>query len=95
MWCQKKIRAFLVGRVGCKIPIQKVWSDIKLVIAVCRHLVFVRPHNQYAVLPHKATHTAVTDTQADLFQLFRHAWAAIAAKTETGLFCDVCQRHQI
>ena len=33
--------------------------------------------------------------ETDLFQLFGHAWAAVVAQVETGLFLDVRQRDQI
>ena len=57
--------------------------------------VFARSDNRYAVLAHQPTDSAVTDIQADLFQLLGHPWPAIAAQTETRLFPDVRQRDQI
>src|SRR5680860_320217 len=86
---------FLVRVLGCKVPVQQVRCDIELVIAVRRDLVFARSHNGYAVLAHQTAHTAVPNIQTNLFQLFCHSWATVAAETETELFFDVRQCHHI
>ena len=44
------------------------------------------------ICPRNATNTTMANIQADLFEFFRHAWPAIAAQTETGLFFDMSQR---
>ena len=86
---------FLIRLFSREVPIQQVWRDVELVIAIRRDLVFAGPYDRYAVLTHQLAHAAVADIQADLLQLFHHPWPTIAAKAETGLLLDVSQRHQI
>ena len=38
---------------------------------------------------------AVADIQSNLVQFLGHPWPTVAAQTDTGLFFDVYQRHQI
>jgi hypothetical protein len=42
-----------------------------------------------------APDTAMTDIQANLFQLFSHSWATVTAQAETRLLFDMSQRDQI
>ena len=84
---------FLVGRVGGEVTIQQVRRDVELVIAVCGDLVFTGSDDGYTILAHQTPHTAVTNVQADLLQLFRHPWPAVAAQTEVRLFLDMRQRN--
>ena len=62
--------------ISYEVPVQQVWRNVELVIAVSRHLVFPCSDHRYAVLAHQTADTAVTDIQSDLFQLFGHPWAA-------------------
>ena len=77
-------------------------------IAVGRDLMFTRSDHGYAVLTHplpgrrlrcnlprEGADPVVAHIQTDLFQLFSHAWSAIAAQAETRLFFNMCQRDQI
>ena len=86
---------FLIRLFSREVPIQQVWRDVELVIAIRRDLVFAGPYDRYAVLTHQLAHAAVADIQADLLQLFRHPWPTLAAKAETRLFLDRRKRHQI
>ena len=70
---------FLI-RLGCaKVPVQQVRRGIKLVITICRDLVFAVLYNRYAVLAHRTVHAPVTHIKANLLQLFGHFLSAMAA----------------
>ena len=73
-------RPFPVGPVRCKVPVQQIRRDVEGVVAICGHLVFLRPFDPYAVLAHQPTNAAMADVQTELLQLFGHSWAAVAAK---------------
>ena len=59
----------LVGASCYKGPIQQVLRDVELVITFGRHRVSECSDNRCAVLTHQASHTTVTDTQADLLAI--------------------------
>ena len=86
---------FLVRRVGGEVTIQQVRRNVELVIAVCGDLVFTGSDDGYTILAHQSANSAMPDVQADFLQLFRHAWATVAAQTKTRLFFDMGQGHQI
>jgi len=41
---------FLIGLICREVPVQQVWRDIEVVIAVCSHLVFMGSDDRYSVL---------------------------------------------
>lgn len=88
-------RPLLVRLIGVEVPVQQVWPDVERMVAVRRDLVFLRSFDPDAVLAHQTVHTAMTDVQADLLQLFGHSWPAVATKAQAGLFFDVCKRDHI
>jgi len=74
-----------------EVPVLLVRRDIESVISIRCDRVFLRPLNADAVLAYQSANSAITDVQTYLFQFFGHAWTAIAAQAETGLFLDVGQ----
>ena len=52
---------FLIRLFSREVPIQQVWRDVELVIAIRRDLVFAGPYDRYAVLMHQPAYTAVPD----------------------------------
>ena len=83
---------FLIRLFSREVPIQQVWRDVELVIAISRDLVFAGPYERYAVLTYQLPYTAVPDIQADLLQLFCYPRPTVAAKAETRLFLDMRKR---
>ena len=79
----------LVRLIGMEVPVQQVRRDIESVIAIRCDLVFFRPLNADAILAHQSANPAMTDVQTHLLQFFGHAWTAIAAQAETGLFLAI------
>jgi hypothetical protein len=64
---------FLIGPICREVPVQQVWRDIEVVIAVRRDPIFLGPDDGYAVLAHQSPYATVPDIQAKLFQLFGHS----------------------
>src|SRR6056297_669527 len=81
----------LIWRISFEVTIQQVWRDVKLVVAICRDLVFARSHDRYAVLTHQAAYAAMPNVQANFLQIFGHPWSTVTAQAEAGLFFDVRQ----
>ena len=50
---------FLVRVLSHKVAIRQVWRDVELVVAICRHFVFMRADDRYAILMHQTSNTAV------------------------------------
>lgn len=76
-------------------PAAHVYMCERDVIAIGRCLVFASSDDRYAVLAHQTAHTAMTDVQADLLQLFGHSRPTVATKAQAGLLFDVCKRDHI
>ena len=64
-------------------------------VDIRRCLVFPRSDHRYIVLAHQTAGAAMPDIQTNLFQLFSHPWASVAAQAEARLLLDVRQRGQI
>ena len=47
-----------VGVIRRKIPVQQVWCNIKLVVAVCCNLMFTSSNHRDVVLTHQTAYTA-------------------------------------
>ena len=81
----------LIGRSSDKITVQPVCRDTQAMVAVGRHLVLTCTNRLDPVEAHQSTDTALTNIEACLFELHRHARATIAAKAQAVLFLDLGQ----
>ena len=59
------------------------------------HLEFMGSDHTNRVLPHQTAHPAMSYTQAQLVQLFRHSGATITALAQSVLLADMRQKHHI
>lgn len=69
--------------ISVKVAIQQVRRDVELMVAICRGFVSTASDHRYTVPAHQSADTPMPDIQANLLQLFSHAWPTIAAQAET------------
>jgi hypothetical protein len=86
---------FLVGRTRREVLVEQVRRDVEPMIAVGRCLVFARAHNTNAVIPHQSADTPMTDGEAQLLELFRHAGAAVTAQRQIMLLANMRQNDEV
>jgi hypothetical protein len=70
---------FLVRSISVEVPFQPIGRNIEAMIAVGFGFVFASSDNTKAIATHQATHTAMSNAQADLLQLLRHTLATLGA----------------
>ena len=67
-------RPFLVGAIRREVPVQQVRCDVEAVVAVRGRLELLVPPDLYPVLFHQSANPAMTHSQSQPFQFFRHPW---------------------
>ena len=85
----------LIWLISMEVPVQPVWRNVEVVIAVGGRLVFTGSDDTKAVQTHQTAHATVTNPQTYFLQLLSHSWPPIAAEAQVMLFPDMGQQHHV
>ena len=86
---------FLIGSICREVPVQQVWCNVELVVAVSCDRVFMGSDDRNPVLSHQSADAAVADFQTNLFQLFGHPWPTITVQAQAVLFSNMGEQNHV